>query len=62
MSQVLLHLPFRDTEHPSQLIGGPPTVGQEIDNALTQGPLRKQHGNMVSTQREKSQIAGAARL
>ncbi len=50
MSQVLLHLPFRDTEHPSQLIGGPPTVGQEIDNALTQSSFGKQHGDMVRTQ------------
>jgi hypothetical protein len=59
MSQVLLHLPFRNTEHPSQLIGGHPSIGQEINHALTQGPFRKQHGNMVSTQLRKSQITGA---
>jgi hypothetical protein len=60
MSQVFLHLPFRNTEHPSELIGRHPGVDQKIDDALTQGPFGRQHGNMVSRQLRKSQIARAA--
>jgi hypothetical protein len=47
MSQVLLHLSFRNAEHPGQLIGGHPSVGQDIDDALTKRALRGQHVHMV---------------
>jgi hypothetical protein len=56
MSQVLLYLPFRNAEHPSQLIRRHSVVSQEIDEALTRGPLGRQHGDMVSTRLMKSQI------
>lgn len=56
MSQVLLHLPFGNTEHPSQLIGGHPAVRQKIDDALTQRPFERQHARMVRIESKKSQM------
>jgi len=56
MSQVLLHLPFRNTEHPSQLIGRHPAVRQKIDDALTRRPFEWQHARMVRTESKKSQM------
>ncbi|MGQ0555650.1 MAG: hypothetical protein ACT4PN_06870 [Nitrospiraceae bacterium] len=49
MSQVLLHLPFWNPEHGSQLLCGHPSIRQEIGDALTQGPLKRQHVRMVRT-------------
>ncbi len=43
MSQVFLYLPFRNAEHAGQLIGGHPSVGQKIDDALTECAFRRQH-------------------
>jgi hypothetical protein len=57
MSQVFLHLPFRNTEHPSQLIGRHPGVGQKIDDALTQGARSRQHAIMVSIRSSKCQMS-----
>lgn len=57
MNQVLLYLPFRNPQHPGQLLGGQPSLGQEIDHALTQGAFRRQHAGMVSIRPSKCQIA-----
>ncbi len=43
MSQVFLYLPFRNAEHAGQLIGGHPSVGQKIDDALTECAFKRQH-------------------
>jgi hypothetical protein len=58
MSQVLLYLPFRNPEHASQLIGGHSSIRQEINEALTQGPLERQHVRMVRTKAQKIQMVG----
>jgi hypothetical protein len=55
MSQVLLYLPFRNPEHASQLIGGHPSICQEINEALTQGPFERQHARMLKTGARKIQ-------
>ncbi len=55
MSQVLLHLPFWNPEHASQSIGCHPSIRQEIDDALTQGPFERQHVRMVRTEIRKIQ-------
>ena len=49
MNQVLLHLPFWNSEHASQVIGGHPSIRQEINEALTQGPFEWAHVRMVRT-------------
>lgn len=59
MSQVLLHLPFRNSKYPSQLIGCEPSIGQEINDALTRGPFRRHHARMVRSESKKSQMIGA---
>jgi len=56
MNQVLLYLSFWNTEHPSQLIGRHPGIGQKIDDALTRGLFGKQHACMVKTGSKKSQM------
>ncbi|NOU09855.1 MAG: hypothetical protein HOO98_07540 [Nitrospira sp.] len=56
MSQVLLYLPFRNPEHASQLIGGHPSIRQEINEALTQGPFERHHAPMVRTRARKIQM------
>jgi hypothetical protein len=56
MSQVLLHLPFWNTEHPSQLIGCHPSIGQKVDDPLTERPLRRQHVRMVRAGSKKIQM------
>jgi hypothetical protein len=58
MSEVPLHRPFRNTEHPRQLIGGHQGASQETDNALPRGSFGRQHGTMVKTDPWKSQTAG----
>jgi len=55
MSQVLLYLPFWNTEHPSQFMACHPSIGQEIDDALTQGAFWRQHAIMVSIRSRKYQ-------
>lgn len=58
MRQVLLHLSFRNPEHGSQLLCGHPSIRQEIGDALTQGPLERQHVRMVRTGAQKIQMVG----
>jgi hypothetical protein len=53
MSQVFLHLSFRNAEHPSQLIGRHPGIGQKIDDALTRGPFERRHARMVKDRVEE---------
>jgi hypothetical protein len=60
MRQVLLHLPFRNTEPPGQLIGGQQRIGQKIDDPLSRGPFGRQHDDMVRADQWKSQMAGTA--
>jgi hypothetical protein len=55
MRQVLLHLSFRNPEDGSQLLCGHPGIRQEIGDALTQGPLERQHVRMVRTGARKIQ-------
>jgi hypothetical protein len=43
MSQVLLHLSFRNTQYRSKLIGGHPRVGQDFNNALAERAFGGQH-------------------
>ena len=59
MSQVLLHLSFRNPEHGSQLLCGHPSIRQEIGDALTQGSFERQHVRMVRTEARKIQTVEA---
>jgi hypothetical protein len=43
MNQVLLYLPLRNPKHSSQLIGCEPSLGQKINDALTERTFRGQH-------------------
>jgi len=58
MSQVLLYLSLWNSEHGSQLLCGHASIRQEIGDALTQGPLERQHVRMVRTGARKIQIVG----
>lgn len=60
MSQVLLHLSFRNPKHASQLIGGHSSIRQEINEALTQGPFERQHARMVEIEARKIQTVFAS--
>lgn len=43
MSQVLLHLSFRNTQYPRKLICGHPRVGQDFNNALAERAFGGRH-------------------
>jgi hypothetical protein len=58
MSQVLLHLSFRNPQYGCQLLCGHASIRQEIGDALTQGPFERQHVRMVRTGAQKIQIVG----
>jgi hypothetical protein len=60
MSQVLLHLSFWNPEHARELIGGHPSIGQEINDALTQSPFERQHVCMLRTGVRKIQTVLAS--
>ncbi|MGB4069573.1 MAG: hypothetical protein WBK08_16215 [Nitrospira sp.] len=59
MSQVLLHLSLWNSEYGSQLLCGHASIRHEIGDALTQGPLKRQHVRMVRTGAQKIQMVGA---
>ncbi len=56
MRQVLLHLSFRNTQYPSELIGGHMRACQEVDDALAERAIGGQHVRMIRTESKKDQM------
>ena len=44
VGEVILHLAFCDPQQLGELAGREPRPGNQLDDALTQGSFRRQHG------------------